>query len=582
MNGKKTFWVMALLLGCLLVTAAPIQAALNWYIWNNGDGLWYNSTLWTKPPAFIGYPNGTTVGAQITGSNVTVTLPQPQVSGEDSIRIGGLQVDAGNTLSLTATTGARLWFDNGANNPTVINNGTILVNIPAAPGGGMYLLSTGTVTFTGSGEIVLGTYPNNYFDGDNFVNDTFHTIRGGGRVSTNGGTALNYGKIIADNGMLMINHAINNQGILGASGAGNYLQIYNTTCTGGQYNPGTGSIQLWTATLNDPTFGPGTVTTISTADNLNGNIYLDPGTNLIVDNAGQLHLGGSAIVTNNGTIHVNAGVSDAVVYAEGTVTLTGPGSLVLNGKSNSLLAEGAAGVFINDTPQTIQGGGTITGHTNNKGKIIANNGALRINQPVTGTGSVSVTDGATLEIWGNDLQCGDLTLRHLAALTLNNNRSLEVKGNFSFAMTDPANWNWMYQNVLQMSGGGASKQSLEVGGKDFGADAAGFSNNFNPTYLNLAGAGTYVYLVDNINNGLWPAREALYVGGAGHQNTTLNVPPGTTLNLNRIRLYAYLNNNIHQVKGGEGALFGGGQIIDLSEKPGPRTLPGIVTPLLLD
>ncbi len=141
----------------------------------------------------------------------------------------------------------------------------------------------------------------------------------------------------------------------------------------------------------------------------------------------------------------------------------------------------------------------------------------------SGTGSVSVTDGATLESSGY-LQCGD----------------------------------------LNMSG----QQSLEVGGKDFGADAEGFTFNFfSPQYLALAGSGTYVSLVDNINNTPGPDGEALYVGGPGQKNTTLNVPSGTTLNLNGIKLYVYLDNAIHRVRAGEGALFGGGQIIDRAVTP---------------
>jgi hypothetical protein len=578
MKARKTGLVMALWLAGLLVAAAPSQADLLWYTWNNnGDGAWYDATKWTPPPAYPpGYPNGTAFGAHITGSEVIVSLFQDS----PEIRIGGLEVDAGDTLALIPISGIRLWFDNGTNNPTVINNGSI--NLTVTPDKDCYLTSTGTVTFTGTGEIVLGNYPRKYILVDNYINDTDHTIRGGGRISAPGVTALNKGKIIADNGMLMINTAVNNQGILGANGPGNYLQIYNTTCTGGLYNPGDGLIQLWTVTLNDPTFGPGTVTTMEHASFLNGNSFLDPGTNLLVDNGGQLHFGGSAVVTNHGTIQVNAGVNTAVIYAVGTVTLTGPGSVVLNGNLYSQLWTGPYDSFINDTPHTIQGGGIISAITNNKGQIIANNGELRINQPVTGTGSVSVTDGATLFLYGNNLQCGNLTLSRLATLKLQNERTIDLKGNFSFAMTDPASWIWMYQNALQMSGGGATKQSLEVGGKDYGADGAGFSNNFNPQFLGLAGAGTYVYLADAVNNGQWPAREAIYVGGDGHLNTTLNVPPGTTLNLNNTKLYAYLNNNIRQVKAGEGSLFGGGQIINAAIAPGPRSVPGIISPLLLN
>jgi hypothetical protein len=578
MVAKKIGLAMACLLGGLLVAVASTQAVdLNWYTWNyNGDGGWYDTTKWT--PA--GYPNGTTVGAQIPGSNVTVTQSD---TGPASIRIGGLVVGSGNTLTIYPTlgNGMNFWMDNGVNSPVITNDGTIALT--AAPDKDCQLTSTGTVTFTGSGQIVLGNYPRKYIWVDNYINDTHHTIRGGGRISSTGATSLNKGNIIADNGLLWTNTPINNQGTIGASGGSdNVLQIYNTTCTGGHYNPQDGVIQLWTATLNDPTFGPGIVTTLQTADTLNGNIFLDPGTNLIVDNSGQLHLGGNAVVTNNGTIQVNAGINASVIYAEGTVTLAGPGSVVLNGNSQSHLWTGPYDSFINDTPHTIQGGGTISAVLTNKGKIIANNSEFRINQPVTGTGSVSVTDGATLFLYGNNLQCGDLTLSQQATLKLQNERFIDLKGNFSFAMTDPARWIWMYQNALQMSGGGVTKQSIEVGGKDYGESTAGFSNNFNPQFLALSGAGTYVNLVDNINNGQWPLREALYVGGDGHLNTTLSVPPGTTLNLNNLKLYAYLNNNIHRVKEGEGYLFGGGTIIDMSVKPGPRSIPGIVMQLLLD
>jgi hypothetical protein len=59
------------------------------------------------------------------------------------------------------------------------------------------------------------------------------------------------------------------------------------------------------------------------------------------------------------------------------------------------------------------------------------------------------------------------------------------------------------------------------------------------------------------------------------------VPEETTLNLNRLHLYTYVGTNIHRVVAGEGNLFGGGQIIDVSVKPGSGSVPGIIFPLLL-
>ena len=165
---------------------------------------------------------------------------------------------------------------------------------------------------------------------------------------------------------------------------------------------------------------------------------------------------------------------------------------------------------------------------------------------------------------GPGLQCGNFYHDSLATSNLPTNGGImDLKGNYTFAQNVPAGVNFGNWK-LQMSGGGGGggKQFLEVGSQDLGAVAWGFSNNFQVPRLALAGAGTYVCLVDNINNGHWNSgREALYVGGYW-TDTTLSVPVGTTLDLNGIKLYAYLNNAIRRVRAGDGPLFGGGRIID--------------------
>ena len=183
-------------------------------------------------------------------------------------------------------------------------------------------------------------------------------------------------------------------------------------------------------------------------------------------------------------------------------------------------------------------------------------------------------NGGILDV-RNNIQTGNLIMSPNSGLDVGNLKVMDLKGDYTFGQQNAGYWSWGSGSVLQMSGSGAQQQFLEVGGRDYGLSAIGFSNNFNLPALTLTGSGTYVNLVDNIDNGHRASPEALYVN-------SLIVPDGTTLNLNRLHLYTYLGPNIHRVTAGEGNQFGGGQIIDVSVKPGPRTLPGIIFPLLLE
>ncbi|MCX5890649.1 MAG: hypothetical protein NTY36_14555 [Deltaproteobacteria bacterium] len=96
-----------------------------------------------------------------------------------------------------------------------------------------------------------------------------------------------------------------------------------------------------------------------------------------------------------------------------------------------------------------------------------------------------------------------------------------------------------------------------MGGRDYGASNTGLTNNFALPKLQLDGVGTQAKLVDLIDNG--------HRAVGGHEvfyADTLEVLPGATLNLNGLKLYAYLDDNLHRVRAGEGSLFGGGKIID--------------------
>jgi hypothetical protein len=134
-------------------------------------------------------------------------------------------------------------------------------------------------------------------------------------------------------------------------------------------------------------------------------------------------------------------------------------------------------------------------------------------------------------------------------------------------------WGLGYLSLI-FSGGGTTWKTMEIGGKDYGADPQGFNDNFHLANLTVTGDNTRVSLKDAVNNGnrgSGNAPEALYVN-------TLNLNSDATLNLNNLPLYTYYNSQIHRVKAGEGSLFGdgSGQIIN-----GSGNISGII-PLLLD
>jgi hypothetical protein len=265
------------------------------------------------------------------------------------------------------------------------------------------------------------------------------------------------------------------------------------------------------------------------------------------------HLGfgpedGNATLVNNGAITMKGGGSSM----EGAVhlTLQGAGSLTMGGDGDNYVAFYDINL---QAPQIIQGGGTIQSQIISNSTIIANHGILSV-YLITGNGTVSVTDSATLNIPGG-LETGDLTMSRLSALTVQDYVILVLRRDFSFAQIDPANWSWGTNSELQMSGQGFH-QTLEVGGEDFGATPIGYDNNFALPELAVTGVGTYVSLVDAIDNGHRAGgREALYV-------SNLEVGLGATLNLNGLHLYATRGGIVYRVLAGQGVLYGSGKIID--------------------
>jgi hypothetical protein len=289
--------------------------------------------------------------------------------------------------------------------------------------------------------------------------------------------------------------------------------------------------------------------------NFQNTITLLPGTTLNIA-AGGVDYGpngidfgpenGTATLVNDGAIIMNGQQCYLGGYCH--LVLQGAGSLTMQGDVDNYFQ--CYDVTL-QPPQVLHGCGTIQPEIINNSTIIANNGILSL-YLVSGNGTVSVTDG-TLKV-GGGLHAGDLTMGPAAALIVQDYVIMVLSRNFSFAQANPASWSWGYKTDLQMSGQGFP-QTLEVGGQDRGASDTGLSNNFALPSLYISASGTQVKLVDLIDNGHWPSREALYVN-------ELWVELGTVLNLNGLKLYTVLDGNMHRVRAGEGSRFGGGKIID--------------------
>ena len=568
----KSIRTLYAIIGFLLwswLTVTPAAALIYTWTGNGGNNIWADAGNWspTDPPF---PPNSSTTDVVITKSGATVN-----VYGHSTA--GALTMGSSNSLVINplGMSGAAMTFRLGALGgaaATVDNDGLIQLNR-----GPLSVLSadSATVTLTGTGHIAL--WGDNFSSGEcafsspnTVVNSAGHTIAGGGgQIAVVNIT--NEGAITATHGTLICNSNITQSSAppVGAmsSSPGNTLDLRNHI-TGGKINAGGGNVLLSGVYLTNLSLS-GSQFNTATHSNLSGNIAFDPTTVFNVNNGHILNLwaDGSTpcTITNYGVINLKSSGGGAALSARAPVTLTGTGSVTMGGDINNQLSNAGVStqIFINDSMHTIQGGGTIATTTTNNGKIIANNGTMSLAGMVSGSGSVDVLDGATLYA-GPGLQCGNFTMSVLASLNLpTNGHIMDLKGNYSFSQTDPARvnlGNWS----LQMSGGGggSGEQFLEAGGQDLGPAAGGFSNNFQLPRLVLAEAGTYVCLVDNIDNGhRGSGREALYVGGYW-TDTTLNVPPGTTLDLNGIKLYAYLDHAIRPVRAGDGALFGGGRIID--------------------
>jgi hypothetical protein len=565
-------FLLAVLVGLAVV---PASAFTTWYWEGVHDQAWDTIGNWSDrllpTPTTNHIPSNTSDVAWIANA-----YPYPVVDLGSVKTIGGLYVDADDWLNID--NGAALVFGklDGSTMPVITNNGSIWIQSLGSwtsiqPQNWTVLTLNGTGSLSLNGNIHSRLVEPAGPLAVSFINGTGHTVRGGGTIDAG---VENRGNIIADNGVLYINgNVTNTTGIIGASGSGNILHINGgKRITGGQILPTDGLVRLNNCHFVNTTIGAGNLTPDGTGY-LAGYTTLQEGAVVTVGNGNTLALeadgGTQPTLVNNGTIYINStgNYTDLWPTEWAVATLSGTGSVVLNGQVNSRIVPGnRPGSFINDTGHTIRGGGTINAALVNNGTIIADTNTLKFNQPVTGNGNVLVADNAVLELAASsavavDFHAGNLNMTLLAGLNVQGwagsaTRTVGLSGNLSFAMQDVSKWIWGINSPLNMNGG-VAWQSLEIGGQDLGLVEGGFTNNFAIPKLTVTGSGTNVRLVDDIDNG--------HRGTGGFEVLYANeliVGPGATLGLNGKVLYTHYAGAVHRVAAGEGGIFGGGTILE--------------------
>jgi len=323
--------------------------------------------------------NGGTLGAINGGSiatNSTATLNGVTISSGTNYNTGGV-----TNLVGTITNNGTLTSPNGF---IQVTGGDVILQ-----GGGTITLQTDAFIQQASGGLTLHNVDN--------------TIQGAGQIGVNGlaldnqaGGVINANSNVAGQSIILSGGGtVTNAGLLEATNGGT-LQINNTVNNLANITGNGGSV-LISSTINGGTLSAingGSIGTNGTAT-LNG-VTISSGTNY---NAGTVtNLVG--VINNQGTITQNNEFLQAV---GGDVTLTGGGTITLQGNPDFLQASG--GLTLHNVNNTIQGSGSIGVNglaidNQAAGVIRANAGLLLINGGglVTNAGTFEADAGSTLHV----------------------------------------------------------------------------------------------------------------------------------------------------------------------------------------
>jgi hypothetical protein len=286
-------------------------------------------------------------------------------------------LDGTSGHSVTITAGSNLQTPDGntiSMQGAIINNGTISVNSMTQ---NTVLNILGATTLSGSGTVIMSNF--SVIQGGGTLTNK-QTIQGGGTIGNNNLTLVNSGIIDADNSNLILvnpSGGTTNTGTMEATSSGLLELQGSVTNTGGTLlATGSSSSGASEVFLDGASVTGGTLTSTAggVIEEQNGgtltSVTLSTGTTLNVDDKNILNLG-TGTITNKGTININSTGDETFLNIQGSVTLTGPGKVVLSNNAQNLI--GGTGTLTNQG--TIEGEGNI-GDAQigliNTGSILAN------------------------------------------------------------------------------------------------------------------------------------------------------------------------------------------------------------------
>lgn len=427
---------------------------------------------------------------QTTGSGV-ITTSSATLNGSVELN-GALNINDGTTLNLGS--GMTLNIDAGAG-----------LNLNSAGNTTNLVVGGGTVTLNGPGVVNLGNNADNRIYGGattTLINNT--TIQGSGQIFTNSGMSLTNNAIVDANsspGLSISLSTLTNPGTLEASSGGTLsLNASTIDNTNGIIQALNGS----TVDLNSANITNGTLTTAGTgvlAANssaaLNGAVALNGKLNIVDGDNLTLGSGMTLTIGSTGSLNLNSVSSDTnLIIGGGTVTLDGPGGVVLGSNGSNRIYGSAATNLINNTD--ISGVGQIFTNTGlsltNQGTIDANlsgsgggicptGGSLCLDLTVTNSNIMQASNGGTLALTGSTVFNSNGTIQALNGSTVQLNSSGVTGGILSTTGTGV-----ITSNSAALTGGIAVNGTLNVNDNN-SLELNGTTITFGSGSINLNSAG---------------------------------------------------------------------------------------------